>query len=96
MAERTHSMAENERETKENTAKLEDELVARLRAWVRTNATRVHRARLRSGVNAASITFTIQDGDVCYLDDNTPYLSARVEERTDSSEVDGWFDEAAS
>lgn len=77
------------RDTKDNTPKLEDVLVERLRAWVREAAPKVAKGEWHAH---ASITFELFEGDTCYLDDDTPCLSARVTETSNSDDLEGWLD----
>ena len=76
-----------EEETRENTASLEDLLVARLRAWLSKEGPRVH----GDDAAAAEITFSLYAGEVGYLDDDTPYITAHVEEKTTADEIGGWI-----
>ncbi len=74
------------KETRANTPELEERLIERLRAWLRKEGPRV----VNNSDCFSSIEFHLFNGEVGYLDDDTPYLSAKVEEKTTTDDVEGW------
>lgn len=75
------------KETRANTPELEEQLVERLRAWLRKEGPRV----VSNSDCFSSIEFHVFHGEFGYLDDDTPYLSAKVEEKTTTDDVEGWI-----
>lgn len=74
-----------ETETVENTPALEALLIKRLRAFLATAGPRVH----ADDCGRAVLKFELYAGDVHYLDDDTPYLTAHVEETFTSDDIEG-------
>lgn len=64
-----------EKENRANTPELEEQLVEKLRAWLRKEGPRV----VSNSDFFSSIEFHLFNCEVGYLDDDTPYLSAKVE-----------------
>lgn len=80
----------DEQETRDNTPKMIDQLEQRLREWLEREAPRMVSNRGINHMSHASITFRIFAGETGYLDDDTPCLSARVEEKASHDEIEGW------
>lgn len=79
----------NQEETRENTPSLKDRLTEKLHDWIDQMGPRIH----GSSFHIAEIKFSIFTSETMYLDDDTPFIDAKIEESMHIEEIGGWIGE---